>query len=80
MDIFEQILKLEENWNGYGAKPFSREHVEIAKQFYMQLKEGFEVFPTAADSIQIEYEDENEYIEFEVYVDGRIKMYREEKR
>ena len=44
------------------AKPFQRTCRNIAKQFYMQLKEGFEVFPTAADSIQIEYEDENEYI------------------
>lgn len=78
MDIFDKISDLEENWNGYGAKPFTKEHVNITKLFYMQLKRGFQVFPTAADSIQFEYEDENEYIEFEVYDNGQIKMFRKE--
>lgn len=77
VDRFEIIGELKDNWNGYGAKAFTKGHIEVARIVYSHLKDGFEIFPTAAGSIQLEYEDDNEYIEFEVFENGMIKMYRE---
>ena len=72
---WEAIEGLEDDWNCNGAKPFSKEHIDLAKKFHSQLKPGYEIYPTARKSIQIEYEDKNEYIEFEVFEDGVVKMF-----
>ena len=52
----EHFASLKENWNGYGAKPFSRKLLDTAEGIIRGLSRQPEIFPTADDSIQMEYE------------------------
>lgn len=56
----KSFQNLPENWNGYGAKPISKDAVERALNFLYALEfihvTNFEVFPTANDTIQFEIE------------------------
>lgn len=64
----EQFNLLEENWNGNHAEVFSKELVDKAKRILNLLSDEPEVFPTARNSIQFEYEKINgEYLEFEIF-------------
>ena len=65
----------ENNWNLYGAKPFSTKLLNLAWNKIRELEIQPEVFPTMCDSIQFEYEKENgDYLEFEIYED-RIEVF-----
>lgn len=69
--------KLEKNWDGYGAMPFSKELIFRVQAFLKKLPVQPEVFPTGRESIQLEYGHENGgYLEFEIYLD-RIDMYQD---
>lgn len=72
LDIYEQIeaiKNLEDNWNDNGASKFSESLILQAKKIIDDFPNEFEieVFPTARDSIQFEYETENVYLEFELF-------------
>lgn len=72
----KEIEKLPMNWNENGAQPFSYELIKICRNILNILPEQPEIFPTAANSIQMEYEKENgEYLEFNVYMD-RINVFK----
>lgn len=66
----DNIAKLEDGWNGYGAKKFSERLVNNIERIlpvftYMPL-----IFPTATNAIQLEWEAQNgDYLEVEVYED-----------
>ena len=47
------ISKLGDNWNGYGAAPISQEVVEKVSELLDSLIREPEVFPTADDTIQL---------------------------
>jgi hypothetical protein len=71
----DEISKLEENWNDNGAKPFSNRLITKARYIIDDLLIQPEVFPTARNSIQLEYEKKTgEYMEFEIY-ESSIKVY-----
>ena len=77
LDKLDAIALLGENWNGHGAKPFSRTLIERARHVILNLDVQPEVFPTAANSIQIEYEKENgEYLEIQIVEDGPYEGFR----
>lgn len=77
LDKLDAIALLGENWNGYGAKPFSQSLIERARHVILNLDAQPEVFPTAANSIQIEYEKENgEYLEVQIVEDGPYEGFR----
>jgi hypothetical protein len=66
----------EENWDSYGAKPFSTKLLNLAWEKIRELEIQPEVFPTMRESIQFEYEKENkDYLEFEIYED-RIEVFQ----
>ena len=81
----EEFRKLEKDWNMYDADPLPLKVIDNAIEILKHLDIQPKVFPTAADSIQFEYEeeirtDEDEpistaYIEFEVKED-KIDMMR----
>ena len=72
----QQFLKLPPNWNENGAGPFSDRLIETCKKILDMLPRQPEVFPTATDSIQMEYEKNNgEYMEFNIYED-EINIFR----
>lgn len=61
------ISKLGDNWNGYGAAPISQEVVEKVSELLDSLIREPEVFPTADDTIQLQYDGKNDsYLEFNV--------------
>ena len=64
---FERLLP---NWNQNGAAPLSREVTERAVDLLQFLKIQPQIFPTARQSVQFEYEKANgDYLEFEVFAD-----------
>lgn len=64
----DQIAKLEENWNGYGARPFSQDLVDKCKDIISELELQPKIFPTGRQSIQFQYElEDRSYLEFEIF-------------
>ncbi len=73
---FDEIISLKDNWNGNGAEHFEEDFVNTVRMSVLKLKPQPEIFPTANNSIQIEYENDlGDYLEFEVF-DDHIKMFK----
>jgi hypothetical protein len=68
----KRLADLKDNWNGYGAKPFSEDALIKIQSLCDLLKTPFKVFPTGRGSIQFEWEKEENYFELEVYENGQI--------
>lgn len=66
-DKLNHIATLDKNWNGYDADPISDDIIEECKIIVNQLEVNPEIFPTANDSIQLEYQTDKFYIELEVF-------------
>lgn len=67
------ISDLKDNWNDNNAKKFSPELISIVKNILENIAEQPEIFPTANNSIQMEYElIDNSYLEFEIFEDKII--------
>lgn len=67
------ISDLKDNWNDNNAKKFSSELISIVKNILENIVEQPEIFPTANNSIQMEYElIDNSYLEFEIFEDKII--------
>lgn len=73
-----EIGELEDNWNQYGASKFESDLILKCIRFISVVDLDYqpEIFPSARQSVQIEFEpDENHYLEFEIFID-RIKLYK----
>ena len=69
----KEISDLKDNWNDNNAKKFSPELISIFKKILENIVEQPEIFPTANNSIQMEYElIDNSYLEFEIFEDKII--------
>ena len=72
------IKALKQNWDGYGAEPFNSEFCdEVSKVIKKLPKLPGAIFPTAADSIQVEYHSYQlrlgyTYIEISFHLDGHV--------
>lgn len=55
----ESIASLPDNWNGNGAKVFSKGLIVKVKKLILSLERQPEIFPTACDTLQLEYERED---------------------
>ena len=76
----DQIAKLEDDWNGYGSKAFSKELVEKCKDIISTLELQPKIFPTGRQSIQFQYElEDRSYLEFEIF-GGKISCLEVPKR
>lgn len=76
--VLNSIQLLERNWNDNEAEPFSDDLISKTKEILPSLEVQPQIFPTARNSIQLEYEKENnDYLEFEIYEDSI--MYYQEK-
>lgn len=77
LDKLQLISELKYNWNLYGAKPISKELVDIMRSLIYKLEYQPEIFPTACESIQFEYEKDNgDYVEFELVDNDTIEIFR----
>lgn len=64
----KDISALEYNWNGNDAVPFSKALIDKTSSLLMELDVQPEIFPTADNSIQFEFEGDNDsYLEFQIY-------------
>ena len=63
----DEIKSLKKNWNGNNAKPIPNKIIDKAKALVINLNRQPQIFPTANDSIQIEYDgDNNSYLELQI--------------
>ena len=77
LNILDSFLSLKPNWNNNNALPPSIKLVNQVKSIIKSLKVQPEIFLTACDSIQSQYEKDNgDYLEFELFEDGKLKMFR----
>lgn len=76
LQTIEDFLLLGENWNGNHAPPFNNVLIEATQDIIKNIREDQpDIFPTARESIQLEYEKENEdYLELEVFKDKIIVL------
>lgn len=73
----DSFLALKDNWNGNGAAPVSQNLVSLMKGLVLNLERQPDIFPTACDSIQFEYEKpDGDYLEFEVSENGKVSVFR----
>lgn len=62
-----EIEKLPDNWNNNGAERIPDTVIKSVRKLLMSLEYQPEVFPTACDAVQLEWENKNnEYLEMEV--------------
>lgn len=52
----QKINELSDNWNGYGAKPVSKEVIQEVRRIVSQLDYQPEVFPLSDNEIQLEFD------------------------
>lgn len=72
----EEIKRLEYNWNGYEAEPFSPAFVTRVETIVRGLSKQPKIYPTAQSSIQLEYKNEDgDYLEFEIFRNGIINQF-----
>ncbi len=75
-----EIASLKENWNSYGASPFSPKLLETARRIIIGLSIQPEVFPTADDSIQIEYDGpQGSYLEIQITENSKFEVLQIDK-
>lgn len=72
----DEISLLSYNWNNNGANAFSPALIGKMRDIINRISVQPAIFPTARDSIQFEYENENgDYLEFELFEDGNLKKF-----
>ena len=77
LEKLRQIAMLNNNWDGYGAEPIPYSTLSMAKHLIHALHVQPEIFPTAAGTIQIEYEKDNgDYLEFQFTGEGACEVFR----
>jgi hypothetical protein len=75
----KEYASFKEDWNGYGAEPFSPKLLEFSEYIIRNLKIQPEIFPTGRQSIQLEYEqDSGRYLEFEIFENSINMLYIDE--
>lgn len=75
----DEFLTWEDNWNGYGAPKFNKEHIEYIRELINLIDEELqpELFPTGDSIIQFEWESVSSkfYFEMKVLGDDNFDIY-----
>lgn len=76
LKILDGFKTLQKGWNDNNAEPFDLQLIQKVKSIISIISPQPDVFPTACNSIQLEYEMENgNYLEFEIFTDN-IKAFQ----
>lgn len=75
IQCLDDISRLKENWNGYGAKAFPADLILKCKNIAAGLDIEMDVYQTGRQSIQFQYDKDGDYLEFEVFQDHTIAMH-----
>jgi len=71
-----EIEKLPDNWNNNGASKIPIEIIKFVRRLLMTIEVQPEIFPTACDAMQLEWENNlNEYLEMEI-LDNSINIFQ----
>lgn len=70
------ISSYKNGWDGYDADSFDLNIIEKARNIIKSLDYQPALYPTGRSTIQIEYEINNDYLEFEIYL-NKITTYHE---
>lgn len=62
------IRKLQKDWDGYNALPIPFEVCKLAENLLQKLNHVPEIFPTARESIQFQWENNSDYAEVEIFL------------
>lgn len=77
----DEISSLKKNWNGNQAKPIRKKIIKRSKVLVIDLDKQPQIFPTANESIQIEYDGiNNSYLEFQITKKNVISYYMVDKK
>lgn len=86
LNKLNMIQNLKNNWDLHGAKPFNQHLIKLCRTLLIRLKWQPEIFPTANDSIQFEFENVDNCLEIQIFKDLKhmsyymVKNGNEEKR
>ncbi|MGY6742541.1 MAG: hypothetical protein ACXIUQ_07390 [Cecembia sp.] len=67
LETLRSIKKLKAGWNGPETGPFSDDLIQKVFTILHSLPFQPEVFPTGRNSIQLEFEQGDDYLEFEIF-------------
>lgn len=73
-----EMKSFERNWNGYNGEPISNEAIKTAEMLVKLLNPTPFVSPTGRGTIQLEWENNNGYLELEIY-ENEISIYNQDK-
>ena len=73
--VLNNILALEDGWDGNSAKKFSEELINWGRKLAEALPEGFTIHPVATGAIQFEYETDKKYFELELVSCGNVSVF-----
>lgn len=77
----DEIKSLKRNWNGNQAKPIPGKIVNKTRALILNLEKQPQIFPTADDSIQIEYDgDNNSYLELQISKENELSYFKVDKQ
>ena len=70
------IQRLKKNWNGNGAAPFSPKEIDRMKVLINELRIQPEIFPTALQTIQFEYDNaRRDHMEIEIGTSNTAEVF-----
>jgi len=76
LKILDSILELQDNWNQHGAEHFSEDHIDFIRDIIKQLYPQPMIFPTAAKSIHLEYDkNDNEMLILDIKKNRSILLF-----
>ena len=76
-NTLDDIAKLKKGWNGNDAEPIPEIVIKEARRFLKYIIFDYELFPTAAESVQFEFDFDNTYVEIEITKEG-YEIYSED--
>ena len=72
----DMIASLDDNWNNNGAKAFSSSLIMKTRNIISSLNIQPEIFPTACESIQLEYtKPDGSYLEIEISESEYVEIF-----
>ncbi|MCH7413208.1 hypothetical protein MM213_06925 [Belliella sp. R4-6] len=74
IDTLKSIKNLPKGWNGENTFKFSEDLIQKVYNILSILTFQPEIFPTGRNSIQLEFEREDNYLEFEIFEDKIIAL------
>jgi hypothetical protein len=75
VEKLKRISELKDNWNENGAKAFPKSQIEKVSNILTYLDNQPEIFPTACDSIQLEFDNGKNHLEIEIFNNDNAETY-----